>query len=128
MYVQFTSCAHGEKLNNPGCKIYVDYFGRSKNNLNERLYAALFNPNIGGLFRVSLYGGRRQNYPCLKLVKILLEIRDFARKYSQIFSFRKCTFKYQDPLNFADIFFLAKNSIFGKNSTFTQSNSMRSVL
>ena len=31
-----------KKVNNPGCKIYVKRFAEAKNNLHERLYAALF--------------------------------------------------------------------------------------
>ena len=50
-------------------------------------------------------------------------------KHTHIFSFRKYTFWYQGPLNFADVrIFLQKLVLFGKNSTFTQSNSVRPAL
>ena len=41
--------------------------------------------------------------PCLKLVRIMLETSILVRKYIHIFSFRKYTFHYQGPLNFADV-------------------------
>ena len=55
----------------------------------------------------------------LKLVRIMLEISENK------------PFTYQDPINFADfnIFCVQKISTFWKkNSTFTQSNSVRAVL
>ena len=64
-------------------------------------------------------------FPCLKIVRIMLETWNLIRKYKHICSFRKYTVKYQDPLNFADVsIFLQKKLAFllGKNSTFTQSN------
>ena len=67
--------------------------------------------------------------PCLKLVRIKLEIWHLARKYRPMCSFRKFTFQYQDFLNFADVSTFCKKSVFfGKNSTFTQSNIVRAVL
>ena len=57
------------------------------------------------------------------------ETWNLVRKYTHICSFRKYTFKYQDPLNFADgIIFLQKSAFFGNNSTFTQSDVVRAVL
>ena len=38
------------------------------------------------------------------------------------FNFRKYNFQYQGPFNFADV-----SIFFGKNGTFTQSNSVRAV-
>ena len=59
----------------------------------------------------------------------MLEAWNLVRKYTCKWSFRKYTFPYQNLLNFADAcIFLQKINIFGKNSTFTQSNSMRAVL
>ena len=60
--------------------------------------------NLGGLFKSTHVlrwgeGGGGRNYLCLKLVRIMLETPNFVRKY-----------------------------FFGKNSTFTQSNSVRAVL
>ena len=53
--------------------------------------------------------------PCLKLVKIMLEIGNLARKYTHICNFRKYSFWYQDPLYFGDVsIFLKKISIFGQ--------------
>ena len=75
------------------------------------------NPNLGELFRGSFWGrglgkGDKIN-PSLKLVRIMLE----TWIYPLVFF---------SPLN---IFFLQKNQpFFGKNSTFTQSNSVRAVL
>ena len=71
------------------------------------------------------------NYsPCLKLVRIMLETLNLLCKYTHICSFRKYAFQYQGILIFAyiSIFFCKKLSFFGKNSTFTQSNSVRAVL
>ena len=49
--------------------------------------------------------------------------------YTNICSFRKYTFQYQGPLNFVDVrIFWQKISIFGNNSTFTQSNIVRALL
>ena len=59
----------------------------------------LFNPNLGELFGGSFWGA--------------LSGLNLARKYTFICSFKKYTFQYQGPLNFADVsIFLAKNSIF----------------
>ena len=59
----------------------------------------------------------------------MLETWKLVRKYTHICSFRKYTFQYQALLNFADVsIFLQKKQHFGKNSTFTQSNSVRAVL
>ena len=49
------------------------------------------------------------------------ETWNLVRKYTYTCSFRKYTFQCQNTLNFADA------SIFGKNGTFTQSNSVRAV-
>ena len=50
-------------------------------------------------------------------------------KYESTCSFVKYKFYYQDVINFA-VFstFLQKMSFFGKSSTYTQSNSMTTVL
>ena len=60
----------------------------------------------------------------------MLETGNVIRKYTHIYSFRKHTFQYQDPLNFADVsIFLAKSQqFFHKYKTFTQNNSVRVVL
>ena len=51
--------------------------------------------------------------PFLKLVTIMLEAWNLVRKYTHMFSFRKYTFWYQDPLNFADVsIHFSKISIF----------------
>ena len=60
-------------------------------------------------FRFEVGGG----VPCLKLVRIMLETSNVARKHTHIFSFRKYTFQYQYPLNFANVsIFLQKISDF----------------
>ena len=46
-------------------------------------------------------GGKITPLPCLKLGRIMQEISNLAHKYTHICSFRKYTFYYQDPLNFA---------------------------
>ena len=58
---------------------------------------------------------------CLKLVRIMLEIWNLVGTYTHICSFRKKYLLVPRPLNFAD-------GSFGKNSTFTQGNSIRAVL
>ena len=69
---------------------------------------------------------------CLKLVRITLETSNLVKTNTRICSFstsiQKYTFQYQYLLNFADVsIFLGKISVFGKISTFTQSNSIRAV-
>ena len=73
-----------------------------------------FNPNLGGLFRGSFCGGRG------------LEIWYVS---THTFNSRKYTFSTKNTLIFLiSAFFLQKIIIFGKNSTYTQSNSMTAVL
>ena len=61
--------------------------------------------------RFELGGGKVT--PCLKLVRIMLETSNLARKYTPICSFRKYTFQCLGPLNFADVsIFLQKISVF----------------
>ena len=52
------------------------------------------NPNLGSLFRGCFEVLGEGNYPppCLKLVRIMLETSNLARKYTPICSFRKYTF------------------------------------
>ena len=71
-------------------------------------------PNLDGFFRGSFWGVT----PCLKLLRIMLETSNFARKYS----FRKYTFQYQGPLNFADV------SIFYKKMAYITQSNVRAVL
>ena len=78
------------------------------------------NPNLSWLFRGWFCGGKVTS-PCLTLVRIIPET--LARKYTHICSFRKYTFQFQEPVNFAGISTFCK-----KRSTFTQSNSVRAVL
>ena len=50
----------------------------------------------------------------------MLETSQVERKYTQICSFKKYTFKNQDPLNFSDDSIFCKKSAFlAKNGTFT---------
>ena len=58
-------------------------------------------------------------HPCLKLVRIMLETWNLVRKYIHICSFRKYT---------KALLSLLMSAFFGKNSIFTQSNSVRAVL
>ena len=57
--------------------------------------------------------------------RIMLETWNLVRKFTHICSFRKYTFQYQALFNFADasILFAKNQHFFGKNGTFTQSNS-----
>ena len=61
-------------------------------------------------------GGGSKSHTRLNLVRIILEIWKFVREYTDLCSFRKYTFLYQDPLNFANVsIFLQKNQhFFGK--------------
>ena len=75
----------------------------------------LSNPNLGGPLRVRFEVGGKITPPpsFLKLVRIMLETSSLARKFAHICSFRKYTFQYQDPLNFADVsIFSQKVSVF----------------
>ena len=75
------------------------------------LYNNRLNPNLGGIFRGLFWGGTTPHpYPCLKLVKIMLEASNLARKYTDVSIFCK------------------KLAIFVQKSTFTQSNRVRAVL
>ena len=59
----------------------------------------------------------------------MLATLNLARKYTPMFSFRKYTFSYPGPPNFADIsIFLKISAFFGQNSTFAQSNSVTVML
>ena len=65
----------------------------------------------------------------VKLVAVMLQLKILVRKYTHMRSFRKYNFFYQGPLKFADVsIFCNISAFFGKNSTFTQSNSVRAVL
>ena len=69
---------------------------------------------LGILFEVG--SGDIPSRLCLKLVRIMLETSNLARKYTPICSF-------------ADVsIFLQKIAFFVQKSTFTQSNSVRAVL
>ena len=59
---------------------------------------------------------------CLKLVRIMLETSNLARKYTRICSFRKFTFSYQNCLNFADasIFLQKKQCLLAKIVSFVK--------
>ena len=48
-------------------------------------------------------GGKITPPPCLKLDRVMLETWNLAHKYTLMCSLRKYTFKYQGPLNFADV-------------------------
>ena len=49
----------------------------------------------------------------LKLVRSMLETWNLVGKYTHIYSFRKYSFYYQEPLSFADVrISFAKNQIF----------------
>ena len=59
----------------------------------------------------------------------MLETSHLARKYTLIFTFRKCTFQYLTPLILLmSAFFCKLVAFFVPESTFTQSNSVRAGL
>ena len=70
------------------------------------------NPNLGGLFRDSFWGGGGKITPCLKPVRIMLETSNLARKYTPICSSRKYTFQWLKPLNLADVSIFLKKIVF----------------
>ena len=66
---------------------------------------------LGVRFEVRV--GKLPPPPCLKLVRIMLETSNLARKYTPICSFRKYSFYYLGPLSFADVsIFLQNISVF----------------
>ena len=96
-----------------------------------------FNPNLGGLFRGSFWGGRGRGVvkitplpiPYLKLVRIMLKTSNLARKYTR-------TYVVSENIPFSikallillmSAFFFKKAAFSSQNSTFTQSNSVRVV-
>ena len=80
----------------------------------------LFNPNLSGLFRGSFLGWG--DYPtCQKLVRDMLETLNLVRKYTHI-----CSFNI--PSSPKALLILLMSACFCKNSTFTQSYSVRAVL
>ena len=68
--------------------------------------------------------------PCLKFIRIMKETSDLARKYTHICSFIKYIVSTKTILILlmSAYFFCKKLLDFSKNSTFTQSSSMRHVL
>ena len=74
-------------------------------------------------------GGGKPTPSLLERLRIMTETSNLARKYTHICSFRKYTFQYQGPFNFADVsIFCKKLALLGQNNTFTQSNGVRVVL
>ena len=70
------------------------------------------NPNLSGLFRGSFWGwggGEVKLPPCLKLVRIMLETSNMARKYTHLCSFRKYTFSTKPILSLLMPAFFCKN-------------------
>ena len=74
------------------------------------------NPNLAGLFRVcfEVVVGKITPLPppYLKLVRIMLETWNLVCMYTHKLSFRKYTFMYQGPLNFADVSIFSKKLVF----------------
>ena len=67
--------------------------------------------------------------PSLKLVRIMLEVWNLVRKYAHILDSGYITFSIKTPsILLMPALFCKRSTIFGKNSTFTQSNSMRVML
>ena len=52
--------------------------------------------------------GERGLPSSLKIVRVMLETSNLARKFKLLCSFRKYTFQYKGPLNFADITIFCK--------------------
>ena len=124
---------HNER-GNEAYEIYMIDFLRKRScwgGMDSQNSGSAFNSNLGGVHFEVGEGGLKLPLG-LKLVRIMLETWNLAGKYTHICSFRKYTFQYQRPLYFADVsiffFFLQKMVFFGRNSTFTQSDSVRVVL
>ena len=73
--------------------------------LKTHFVLKLFNPNLGRLFRIHFEVGGKitSRLLCLKFVRITPETWNLVRKNTHICSFRKDTFQYQVPLNFANV-------------------------
>ena len=85
------------------------------------------NPNLGGFFRGSFWGG--EGVGVVKLVRIMLETWNLVCKYAHLWSFRKYFFSTKTFLILLMLaVFCKKTAFLGKNSTFTQRNSARTVL
>ena len=91
---------------------------KTEASFNQKIYfmrsgGKVFNPNLGGLFRGSFWGGGMGKTippPCLKLGRITLETWNLVRKFTYIFGLRRYNFQYQGLLNFAYVsIFFAKN-------------------
>ena len=82
---------------------------------------------LGVCFEVGK-GGQNYSPPLLKLVRITLQTSNLARKYTHIYSFRKFTFYYLDPVNLADVIIFCKNQRFlAKIVPLLKDNSVRVV-
>ena len=65
----------------------------------------------------------------VKLVAVMQQLKILVRKYTHMRSFRKYNFFIKALLSLLmSAFFAIYQHFFGKNSTFTQSNSVRAVL
>ena len=95
-------------------KSFIDYLLILAKVIPKQCPGAIFTVIWVGFSRVRLRCGGwnkiTQPPSCVKHVRIMLEILNLVGKYTDIFSFRKYTFEYEDPLNFADgsIFFAKK--------------------
>ena len=58
-----------------------------------RNYDVRFNLNLVGLSRSLFWGGGSKITPCLKLIRIMLELSNLVLKYTHIPNFRKYTFQ-----------------------------------
>ena len=87
-----------------------------------------FNPDLGKLFEVGGGGGmgwRGKTTSCLKLVRIMLETRKLEIWYESIHT---CSLQKALKTLLMSAFFCKQSAFLGKNTTFTQSNSVRDVL
>ena len=123
-------------------KGYALYSSKVNNKMKHKIsdhfqHCFGLNPNLGGFFKGSFWGGGggeggvKLPTPCLKLVRIMLETSNLARKYTLICSLRKDTFYYQGSLNFANVSIFCKKLTFLAKIvplTFTQSNIVTAVL
>ena len=105
-----------------------------KGSMNVLNLIQLLNPNLSGLFKGSFCS--EEGGGGLKLPPLSKTRQNYARnlkfgtcKYTHICICRKYTFYFHDPLILMiSAFFCKKSEFFVKNSTFTQSNSMKAVL
>ena len=88
------------------------------------------NLNLGGLFKGWFWEGGDKITPCLKLVGIMVQTSNLARKYTHTYYavLENIAFSTKPLLIFLmSAFFAKKSAFFGKNNAFTQINILRAM-